>query len=153
MIKCTCGQLTKNPKFCSKSCAAKHNNVLYPKRKAKKHNCSACGIKVSKNCKTGMCTTCLQKHHIERFGSKTLAECHSTFARHRYQCVRHHAHRIAKLIKMKRQCFQCGYTTHVELAHLKPISEFSSDSTLKAINDPGNLVFLCPNHHWEMEHN
>ena len=152
MNECPCGQTTKNPKFCSKSCAAKHNNVLYPKRKAKKHNCSVCGDKVSKNCKTGMCVTCINQHHIDRYGDKKLSECYATFARHKYQCVRHHDHGVAKMADIERKCIECGYSTHVELAHRKPIHLFHPDTLLRKINDISNLVFLCPNHHWELEH-
>lgn len=32
---------TSNPKYCSKSCSAKHTNVLYPKRKTNK-KCIIC---------------------------------------------------------------------------------------------------------------
>lgn len=37
----TCNQETNNPKFCSRSCAAKHNNKLHPKRKPE-GNCKLC---------------------------------------------------------------------------------------------------------------
>src|SRR4051794_27025032 len=36
-----CGQKTRNPKFCSRSCAAKMNNILVPKRKLG-GKCSVC---------------------------------------------------------------------------------------------------------------
>jgi len=43
MAECrVCGRLTRNPKFCSRSCAAKLNNVLVPKRQ-RGGRCSVCG--------------------------------------------------------------------------------------------------------------
>lgn len=41
MICENCGTDTNNPKFCSRSCAAKYNNVMYPKRKSQKR-CIVC---------------------------------------------------------------------------------------------------------------
>ena len=39
-----CNNKTKNPKYCSKSCAASYNNILYPRRRTKK-KCIVCGEK------------------------------------------------------------------------------------------------------------
>jgi hypothetical protein len=44
MINCLeCKKLTTNPKFCSQSCSATHNNKKNP-RKLKKYYCKKCGI-------------------------------------------------------------------------------------------------------------
>ena len=44
MITClSCGNETKNPKFCSKSCSASYNNKKFPKRKPE-HKCIDCGM-------------------------------------------------------------------------------------------------------------
>lgn len=43
IINClNCSKETKNPKFCCRSCAAKFNNVLVPKRKKKTKYCISC---------------------------------------------------------------------------------------------------------------
>jgi hypothetical protein len=40
-----CKEITINPKFCSRSCAAHLNNILYPKKIPKElHPCLGCGI-------------------------------------------------------------------------------------------------------------
>ena len=44
-----------------------------------------------------------------------------------------------------------GYTNHVEVAHIKAVSNFSEDSLISEINDISNLIGLCPNHHWEYD--
>lgn len=51
------------------------------------------------------------------------------------------------------KCAICNYDKHVEIAHIKAVSEFSDDSTLVEINNINNLIALCPNHHWEYDNN
>lgn len=73
-------------------------------------------------------------------------------ARHRYQGIRNHGHVVMRLLGPKDpKCAICGYSTHVELAHLRPLSDFPEDATLREMNDLSNLAWLCPNHHWEQE--
>lgn len=49
------------------------------------------------------------------------------------------------------KCAICGYNKHVEVAHIKAVSEFSDDAKLEEINSIDNLIGLCPNHHWEFD--
>ncbi len=42
-------------------------------------------------------------------------------------------------------CVMCGYSNHVEAAHLDPKHAISDDRT-------ENGAPLCPNHHWELDH-
>lgn len=49
-------------------------------------------------------------------------------------------------------CQVCGYSLHVELAHIKPISSFSDETLLSVVNNPSNILVLCRNHHREQEH-
>jgi hypothetical protein len=72
-------------------------------------------------------------------------------ARHRYQKIRHHAHRVMTILDLPKRCVYCGYDYHVELAHLRDIADFPEDATLMEINDPSNLAYLCRNHHKEQE--
>ena len=50
------------------------------------------------------------------------------------------------------KCFVCGYDKHVEIAHIKAVSDFSGESLISEINNIDNLIALCPNHHWEYDH-
>lgn len=145
-----CGQETKNPKFCSMSCAATINNSQFPKRHKRKHKCLKCGRSTVRD--IPMCQKCFQNECIDAYGQKKLSDFKSTYARHRYTLVRAHAHRIASINNMEKVCPICNYSAHVELCHRIPISKFSKDALLKDINAPENLIFLCPNHHWEIEH-
>lgn len=49
------------------------------------------------------------------------------------------------------KCHICGYDKHVEVAHIKAVSEFSDDTLISEINSIDNLIGLCPNHHWEYD--
>ncbi|WP_394804943.1 HNH endonuclease [Hymenobacter monticola] len=46
----------------------------------------------------------------------------------------------------------CGYDTHYEVCHIKPINEFMPTDFVADVNRLNNLVALCPNHHWEFDH-
>lgn len=48
-------------------------------------------------------------------------------------------------------CQHCGYSKHVEVCHIQPIHTFSDDALIDDINRPDNLLFLCPNCHWEFD--
>lgn len=50
------------------------------------------------------------------------------------------------------KCAICGYSNHVEVAHIKAVSEFEDTATVREINSMDNLIGLCPNHHWEYDH-
>jgi hypothetical protein len=52
---------------------------------------------------------------------------------------------------LKEPCSVCGYSLHVNLCHVKDIHTYSHDATLGEVNDPDNIVVLCPNHHWEFD--
>lgn len=112
--------------------------------------CNACGARCN-NSKTGFCKDHWRDQQRKDFGQTVLGSLTSTHARHRHQTVRNHAHRIAKLAGLLPQCVECGYTKHVELCHKKPIHAFPLTATLSEINAIDNLVFLCPNHHWELD--
>lgn len=49
------------------------------------------------------------------------------------------------------KCAICGYDKHVEVAHIKPVSDFNDDTKISEINSLDNLIGLCPNHHWEYD--
>lgn len=49
------------------------------------------------------------------------------------------------------ECIVCKYSTIIEIAHIKPVAEFSPETTRGEINDLANLVALCPTHHLELD--
>ena len=48
-------------------------------------------------------------------------------------------------------CYICGYSNHIEIAHIKSVSSFDDDVLVSEINHINNLLPLCPNHHWEFD--
>ena len=47
----------------------------------------------------------------------------------------------------------CGYDKHVEICHIKSIGSFPTDTIVSDINSLDNLLSLCPNCHYEFDHN
>lgn len=88
---------------------------------------------------------------IDEFGKKLKREFSASNSRHRYQAIRHHAHRVMSMTDTKKVCWKCGYSIYVELCHLKAIGDFDEDTPISEINDLGNLRYLCPNHHKELD--
>ena len=76
--------------------------------------------------------------------------------RKNYQSYRSSIRKIAeKIYKSSGKpccCAKCGYSTHVEIAHIKAVSDFENSTTIAEINSIDNLIALCPNHHWEYDH-
>lgn len=62
-----------------------------------------------------------------------------------------HAVSVFRKTKKPRSCIICGYKNHVEIAHIKSVSQFPDETLIIEINDCSNLAALCPNHHWEFD--
>lgn len=143
-----CNKETNNPKYCSRSCSATHTNTSHPKRKP-----------------TGKCKTCAKViHKGKRFCSKECKPIHISdiklqdiiYTNHHkssaFALVRSHARQTAKKLGFNK-CSKCGYDKHFEVCHIKAIASFPLDTLISVINNPNNLVPLCPNCHWEHDHN
>lgn len=157
-MKCfTCGNETTNPKFCSRSCSATYTGKMFPKRKIQR-KCSKCDNKV----RTYKHTLCAE-HWAEHLANKpdvyrnrklkeywnkdSLKNLHPSSKNAHIRLV---AHSWFKKLK-ELPCANCGYTKHVELCHIKPISSFTEESTLGEVNHEDNIIQLCPNCHWELD--
>ena len=152
-----CNKETNNPNFCSKSCSAIHNNKLFPKRKTKKL-CIVCN-KLVKSWKHSRCVEHQKKYLENKFDyikeltlqdywqKKSLEGLHksSKNAHIRILARSHFKDLISK------PCAKCGYDKHVELCHIKAISDFLPTSKIKEVNSYENLIQLCRNHHWELD--
>lgn len=148
MICQVCSIETTNPKFCSRSCAAKVNNVK-PKRglQGKCHTCSTIISSSRKYCIEHKGTRATRRYILENGVKRTmtLAEC-----RQQYSGIRNHARRQLKNIPQV--CIRCGYDKHVQAAHIRAITTFPPETLLGVVNHVTNLMFLCPNCHWEYDH-
>lgn len=65
--------------------------------------------------------------------------------------IQKHARKIYFNSHSSPKCVVCKYTNHVEVAHIKAVSNFGGDTTIEEINLLTNLIGLCPNHHWEFD--
>ncbi len=142
-----CGKATHNPKFCSNSCAAKYNNQRFPKREKKGNACVSCGKPAPKRHK--YCEDCAPD--LMNWSSKTIGELSQDGYDQTYRIVRLLARRIYTESGRPLRCARCGYATHVEICHIKPIKSFSKVTLISEVNRLDNLVPLCPTHHWEFD--
>lgn len=151
-----CSANTENPKFCGRSCAASYNNRLHPKRKME----SLCG-RCEKPCTRSRtyCRSCWAvvkaEDSAENWERCTLADMRgkgNANAGGRYPYIRSLSRRKYVLAGLPMACKVCGYDFHVDIAHVKEIKSFSENTFISEINDLENLVALCKNHHWELDH-
>lgn len=136
-------------------CAAVHNNKLR-KRAGSVKTCKKCGTEyVFKNNKPSVsfCSKCKPQRQLLKT-LKDVANSLSARGKHpswKWAYVRIQARSIHRAI-LKLACYRCNYAKHVELAHIKPISSFPLSTPLSEVNDRSNVVQLCPNCHWELDH-
>lgn len=137
-----CGEETTNPRFCNRSCSAKHVNR--GRVRLGKNLCTQCATPIHSGRK--YCGNCRGQQ-----SSRTIEEMlyHSSYKSNAYSNIRQHARRAAKSIP--NICLICGYNKHVEVCHKKGISEFPLNTPLLVVNALSNLRKLCPNCHWEYD--
>lgn len=154
MIQCHyCKKPTNNPKYCSRHCAAIVNNTKYQKLPKKIRKCKHCGQFIGIGYKGAYtCTDC--NPNIVNWSSVTLGDCSKKFPNifQKHARIRSMSRRIYNNSGLPKQCYICGYNRHYQVCHKKPISAFNDDNTIAEVNDISNLIALCPNHHWELDH-
>jgi hypothetical protein len=144
-----CGKETTNPKYCCKSCAAIVNNAIFPKKTRKPHYCKYCGAEIF-----GRTTVCGDCNPSKVDWSKiTYDQISSRPAYQKNSRIRTLARKLYQNSNKPQKCMMCGYDKHFHVCHIKPISSFPGHTAISTINDLDNLVALCPNHHWEFDHN
>jgi ribosomal protein S14 len=166
-----CKQCGKPAKvlFCSCSCSAIFNNkgVAHNPRKPRKllytRTCVKCGnnfgkYKGDKHLSRKLCSKCfpIYSSKPELVVQRTIADYLNAKTatgdkQQKYTAIRYMARSKYKT-DLKNPCQQCGYKHHVELAHIKSISSFPITATLNEVNAKENVAFLCPNCHWELDH-
>lgn len=65
--------------------------------------------------------------------------------------IREHSNRLYLRSDKYKKCYCCDYDKHIEICHIKAVSEFGNNSLLGEINNLNNLIALCPNHHKELD--
>ena len=92
------------------------------------------------------------KRYIKNITKGQLKEDKNTYQRYR-SAIRREAEKVFKENGMDYKCVICGYDKHIEIAHIKSVSDFSDSAKISEINNTHNLIALCPNHHWEFDNN
>lgn len=155
--KClNCSKETTNKKFCSRRCAAIVTNKT-PKRKTTK-KCSQCDL-IVRNYRTVLC----ERHYQDYLTSRKDYVQNLTISEYTERpCIKrlHASSKFAHIRGLCRSwnknkaqlpCHVCGYSRHVELAHIRPLTSFPPTALIKEVNSPDNVVQLCPNCHWEFD--
>jgi 5-methylcytosine-specific restriction endonuclease McrA len=139
--------------FCSSSCAATYNNTLKPKRKPSS-TCRTCGNPNTSS--RTYCITCwkarLFLQLIETISIRTLGQEKSYRKYQKSSRIRDWARRVYLQSDKPKCCSICGYPKHFEVCHIKAINSFSENTIISEVNALSNLVALCPNCHWELDH-
>lgn len=148
MRKCIeCKTRTANPKFCTISCGTIFNNK---KRGRHINHCVDCGIEIanrSKRCKE--CRTLLTSND---WSTITLGEMIGRRKHQAHSAIRTLARAIYRKSDKPKICKICGYSKHYHVCHKKAIDTYSLDTPISTINRLGNLMAMCPTHHWEFDH-
>jgi len=119
--------------YCSQSCVAKVSNSMNPKRQRKEKP-----MKVAAN-------------RPSKIPNMTLAEI-----KERYKGTSNYHSIIRgdsrKVFAGEKSCHVCGYSLHVDICHLRPVSDFPMYTVLSIVNSLDNLIALCKRCHWEFDH-
>ncbi|RLD65615.1 MAG: hypothetical protein DRI95_08330 [Bacteroidetes bacterium] len=126
-------------KFCCRSCAAKYNNITRPKKKVKK---TTSNYKRKNEGKF---------EYLIGITKGELINKSSSWQSWRSSIRRHAVYVYRKKTMENTVCENCGYNKHIQICHIKPVSDFNDDNLISEINDHENLVGLCPNCHWEFD--
>ena len=148
-LKCattfTVKQGHKGQLYCSRKCS---NQVLADSRRKPpkaRRVCSTCSRR----------TTLPDRCRLCRADFRTLDEVGFKYgsASDRASIIRDHSRKnYLRSVEGTPECEFCGYTTHVQVCHIRPVKDFPPSATLAEVNHRSNLVGLCPNHHWELDH-
>jgi hypothetical protein len=143
-----CGAETANAKYCSRSCAATVNGRLFPSRQRMVRSCNHCGTALLTRRTT--CDSC--NPSLVDWRTVSLQQL-KTKALQQYAAQIRSLARVAyRKSSRAKACAVCGYGTHYEVCHIKPINAFLPTDFVADVNRLSNLVALCPNHHWEFDH-
>ena len=101
------------------------------------------------------CSECFKSQQKKYYlKDKTLAEAIDNRKKdnNRYNQIRQISRKNYFRSDMPKCCEVCGYNKHIEICHIKDIASFSNTALVSEINEISNLVALCRNHHWELDH-
>lgn len=155
-------QKTNNrQQYCSRSCSCTVSNLRSPKRKAKLGTCKYCSTQVINISRRSICDICFRDGtHTNSIFSKKWQEMENltveqlksmSLDNQRPWTDRVRGSARSWFPSKDQTCAQCGYSKHVEVCHIRAITSFPNTALLKEINCVENIMYLCPNCHWEFD--
>ena len=154
----------KSKPFCSKICAnvyrIRHTFAQPRKVISPQSICQQCNNifdlymrKDGKYWKSRFCKMCLlikqsRGKLITEYTKGEIMAKHKNWTHGRGKICKHARKTYSRSSKPK-ICIVCGYDRHYEVAHIKPVADFSNETLISEINHLDNLTALCPIHHWE----
>lgn len=132
--------------FCSRQCSTIY--VASILKKVKIVCCKKCSTEFQKIGFESYCQNCINSNEIPY--KRNLLKLTKKEAGHRV--ARNSSTRIMRKSSIERACFICGFNKFVEVCHIRAISDFPDETLLEVINNLNNLIYLCPNCHWELDH-
>ena len=142
-------------KFCGHTCSARQSNA----NRFEPWKCKRCGktegrlTKGSKLC--GACQTEFRSDRTILRSTMTAGEARLRYAKHGKANSNTLIRMRARTTLLRRgacKCMFCGYSHHVEVAHIRAVAGFHNSAMIAEINHIENLLALCPNCHWEFDH-
>ena len=144
----------KLKKFCNQSCAAKFNNIGKNRHRSIERTEQDIKYPTKVTRKKDVIPLSVYKQNISIL-NKTKGELF--YNRKNWQSARSSIQKSARdmyfMVAKHNHCChkECKYDTHIDVAHIKSVSDFDSSSKVSDINDKYNLIGLCKNHHWEFD--
>lgn len=140
--------------------------VYYPvcMNAPKQRLCLTCGVSLGSNIggkkihRLYCSPRCWPQRKLTDFKSKAELRAYydERLPSHSWQAYRvrivSHARQVFAKSGLPRECAVCNYAHHVQICHIRSVSDFPESATIAEINAIGNLIPLCPNHHWEFDH-
>lgn len=139
-----------NLRYCNRICLAQSKIKVKSMCKKQSKSCSICNTNISG--KNKYCELCKSQKIPSSYNctKKEMFDKCKNWQSARTQ-IRKHAKLIFNNYIKTNKCSICNYSKHIEICHIKPVKDFSDNCLLSQINNPNNLVALCPNHHWEFD--
>ena len=140
--------------FCSRSCNRTYQNKTNnPNPKIDRTcTCENCNITFNKT-KDQVSNTCSMFCYMELgMKQRLMKDVIKRNDANKYDTVRKNARLYSKYF-YPAKCMVCDYDKHYEVCHVKDLKDFTREETIYEVNNKTNLIHLCPNCHWEFDHN
>ena len=140
-------------KYCSKACS---NRFLGRKNKKTQFFCRRCEmVEVAKA--RILCSGCRGGNNRDQtreinYDEVTIGELRARYSTSQFHAkVRGAARSMYKRHNGSMSCENCGYSLHIDVCHIRPVSDFPPGATLNEVNDFSNLIGLDKRCHWEFD--